>query len=268
MNVFDFHVHIYPDSLAPTTVGVLAQRFGNPPSFDGTRGGLSATLTPPVTAALNLPVATKPGQVVSINDWAIGINRWPVLSLATIHPDFPGPAAELARIRDAGLRGIKLHPEYQTFTLDDPRMTPVWRACADLGLIVMLHAGGERVFPPPYRTSPAQIAAFLDAWPGLTVAAAHFGGFQMWDEAEALLAGRDIHLDISHTLGFCPDEQLLRLIRNHPADRILFGSDAPWQDVHHILDRFLALPLDPALQRAILWDNAARLLRFDRFQTT
>jgi len=204
IKVFDFHVHLYPDALAPKVVPALSARFGNPASFDGTRAGLLALLDahPVFSGALNLPVATRADQVVSINDHAIAFNRRPVLSLGSIHPDFPNPAAELKRIRDAGLRGIKLHPEYQTFTLDDPRMSPVWAACRDLGLVLMLHAGGERVFTAPYRTNPLLLARFLDTWPGLTVAAAHLGGFQMWDEAEAFLVGRDIYLDLSHTLNF------------------------------------------------------------------
>ena len=269
MNVFDFHVHTYPDALAPKVVPALAARFGNPPSFDGTRAGLLALMAEPraaespgfaITAALNLPVATRPDQVVSVNNHAIATNRPPVFSLGSIHPGFPEPAAELRRIRDAGVRGVKLHSEYQAFTLDDPRMEPVWRACRDLGLVVMLHAGGERVFTAPYRVTPALLAAFLGEWPGLTVAAAHLGGFQMWDKAEQHLIGRDVYLDLSHTLNFCPAAQILRMVNAHPADRLLFGTDAPWQDPRKILGDFLALPLPPALQSAILHENAARLL--------
>ena len=259
--VFDFHVHIYPEALAPKLVPDLAARFGNPPSFDGTRAGYLAQMSN-FSGALNLPVATRPEQVRSVNNHAIATNLWPVLSLGSIHPDFPEPSAELRRIRDAGLRGIKLHPEYQTFTLDDPRMTAVWRACDELGLLLMLHAGGELVFPAPYRTSPALIAQFLDAYPRLTVAAAHLGGFQMWDESEAYLIGKNIYLDLSHTLNFCPPDQLLRLIKNHPPEFLLFGTDAPWQDPAKILADFLSLPLSLSLQSAILHENAARLLGF------
>ncbi|HQA37875.1 MAG TPA: hypothetical protein PLW27_03145, partial [Kiritimatiellia bacterium] len=42
--VFDCHVHLYPDALAPKAVGELARRFGNPPAFDGTVAGLTADL--------------------------------------------------------------------------------------------------------------------------------------------------------------------------------------------------------------------------------
>ena len=259
--VFDFHVHLYPDPLAEKVVGHLAQRFGNPPAFDGTVRGLRANLAESgICGALNLPVATKPDQVGSINAWASAHNRSPVFSLATVHPDTPDLPAALRAVKAAGFRGVKLHPEYQTFTLDDPRVAPVWESCCELGLFVFLHAGGERVFAPPYHTTPASIAALLDRQPRLTVVAAHLGGFQMWDEAEAVLIGKPLYLDLSHTLFWMPDRQLVRMVRKHGAGRILFGSDAPWQTPARVLEAFLKLPFTEAEQRQILWQNAARLL--------
>ncbi len=179
-----------------------------------------------------------------------------------LYPDALAPKTvdELAEIQAAGFCGIKLHPEYQNFTLDDPRMRPVWTGCAERGLFVFLHAGGERVFTPPFHTSPRALAALLAAHPRLTVAAAHLGGFQMWDEAEETLVGRPIYLDLSHTLFWMPDAQLVRMVRRHGAERILFGTDAPWQSPDTVLRAFLALPFTAHQQRQILWDNAAGLL--------
>ena len=259
--VFDFHVHLYPDHLAGKAVGHLAQRFGNPPAFDGTVGGMRANLAESgICGALNLPVATKPDQVDSINAWAAANNSGPVFSLATVHPGTPDIPRVLAEARAAGFRGVKLHPEYQDFTLDDPRVAPVWEACSESGLFVFLHAGGERVFTPPFHTDPAALAALLARYPRLTVVAAHLGGFQMWDESEAVLIGKKLFLDLSHTLFWMPEEQIVRMVRNHGADKILFGSDAPWQTPARVLEAFLKLPFTETEQRRILWENAARLL--------
>lgn len=260
--IFDCHVHLYPDAVAAKAVEQLSQRFGNPPAFDGTVAGLTANLAESgISGALNLPVATKPEQVESINAWAAAINasNGPVRSLATIHPDTPDIPGALAAIKAAGFKGVKLHPEYQTFSLDDPRTTPIWETCADLELIAFLHAGGERVFSSPFYTYPAALADLLTAHPRLTVVAAHLGGFQMWDEAEAHLIGKPLFLDLSHTFFWMPDEQIERMVRNHGTDRILFGSDAPWQSPAEVLAAFLALPFTREEQHQILWGNAARL---------
>ncbi|MDR2849638.1 MAG: amidohydrolase family protein [Verrucomicrobiota bacterium] len=261
--IFDCHVHLYPDPLAAKAVDQLSRRFGNPPAFDGTVAGMVADLARSgIRGALNLPVATKPEQAESINAWAAAVNTGggPVRSLATIHPDTPDIPAALAAVKAAGFKGIKLHPEYQLFTLDEPRAEPIWRTCADLGLFVFLHAGGERVFTPPFHTSPAALAGLLARHPRLTVVAAHLGGFQMWDEAEAELVGRPIFLDLSHTLGWMPEAQLVRMVNAHGAERILFGTDAPWQTPADVLAAFLALPFSRGQQRRILWENAAGLL--------
>ena len=74
------------------------------------------------------------------------------------------------------------------------------------------------------------------------------------------LIGHKLYLDLSHSLCWMPDAQVFRMIRNHGADKIVFGSDAPWQDPATVLQAFLQLPLSAAEQRAILWQNARQLL--------
>ena len=259
--VFDFHVHLYPNLLAGKAVGQLAQRFGNPPAFDGTVGGMKANLAESgIRGALNLPVSTKPDQVDSINAWAAVNNQGPIFSLATVNPDTPDIPIVLAAAKAAGFKGVKLHPEYQDFTLDDPRVKPVWETCSELELFVFLHAGGERVFTPPFHSTPSSIAALLVRYPRLKVVAAHLGGFQMWDESEKVLIGKNLYLDLSHTFFWMPEEQIVRMARTHGTDKILFGTDAPWQTPAKVLGAFLAQPFTEAEQQQILWDNAARLL--------
>ena len=260
--VFDCHVHLYPDGLSPRVIPMLSERFGNPAAFDGTVAGVKRDMeSSGVNAVLNLPVATRPDQVESINQWAEENNSFPVYSLATVHPDTPDLPACLRDLKKRGFLGIKLHPEYQKFFLDDPRMAPVWSTCCDLGLLVMLHAGGERVFSPPFHTSPKTIAALMDRYPGIRLAAAHMGGFQMWDEVEEVLLGRDIWLDLSHCLNWCPDEQIVRMVRAHGTDRVMWGTDAPWQKPSEILKRFYDLPFTREEQRKILWANTCRMLQ-------
>ena len=259
--IFDCHVHVFPDAVGPRAVARVSARLHTPASYDGTRAGLLRKMAEAgIAGALNAPVATRPDQVASINTWAAAQNVWPVLSLGSIHPGFPGIADELRRVKELGLRGVKLHPEYQAFSPDESRLDTVWRVCRELGLLVLLHTGNDWFFDPPCHASPAAVARVLRAWPGLTLIAAHFGGFQHWDEVERELVGLPLYLDTSFAAGHAPQEQFLRIARRHGVDRILFGTDAPWQDPPAVRAALLQLPLTPAEQRAILWDNAARLL--------
>ena len=66
-------------------------------------------------------------------------------------------------------------------------------------LVVYLHAGGERVFSTPFHSSPSEILTLHKHFPKLKIAAAHLGGFGIWDEVEETLIGHAVFLDLSHT---------------------------------------------------------------------
>ena len=262
--VVDSHVHLYPDYLALKVTPALASRFGNAPAFDGTVGGCMAkNAASGIWASLNLPVATKPDSVAGTNrfwaDYAPPRAKGGVFSLASFHPQVEDKAAEVARIAESGFAGIKFHPEYQLFRFNDAAMDDTWAAMSELGLVAYLHAGGERVFDPPYHSTPSDIATLQLRFPKLKIVAAHLGGFGMWNESEASLVGTSVYLDLSHTFFWMSDAQILRMIKAHGADRILFGSDAPWQDPGEVLEAFLKLPLSEQERRAICHTNARNL---------
>ena len=49
-----------------------------------------------------------------------------------------------ATVVSLGLRGIKLHPDFQKFQIDCPKMDDVYEVMADLKLPVLVHAGDCR----------------------------------------------------------------------------------------------------------------------------
>lgn len=266
--VIDAHVHLYPESLAPKVVPALAARFGNAPAFDGTIGQCSAANDAcGIVLALNLPVATRAEHVSHTNAfWAAYAKPDPsraarVLSLAALHPAVPDAAAEVGRIAEQGFRGIKFHPEYQQFRFNDAHMDDVWAAMAEKGLVAYLHAGGERVFNPPYHSTPGEIARLHARFPRLRIVAAHLGGFGMWDETEQTLLGKDVALDLSHTFFWMDHARIARMIKRHGPERILFGTDAPWQQPQKVLEAFLSLRLDEKACRSICYDNACAWFR-------
>jgi predicted TIM-barrel fold metal-dependent hydrolase len=261
--IVDIHTHTFPDDLAARAVAALSARAGIPAHSDGTCAGLRASLTRAgIDRAVMQPVATKPTQVAAINTWAIA-HHDPVNGLAcfgVLHPADDAWPAEIERLAAAGVPGIKLHPDYQGFFVDEPRLRPLFRALADAGLIVLFHAGVDIGLPPPVHCPPERLARLLDAVPHLTVIAAHMGGYQQWDDVARHLAGRDLYLDTGYTQDDLPPAALVDLIRAHGAARVLYGTDSPWRDQAADLARFRTLPLTPDEQTAILGENAQRLL--------
>ena len=264
--VIDAHVHLYPDALAPKVVPVLSERFGNPPAFNGTIAECRANAANAgITLSINLPVATTPDHVGHTNAyWAqyaakTKVDESAVTSLAALHPKTPDAANEVCEIVRMGFTGIKFHPEYQNFRFNDVCMNDIWAAMEESGLVAYLHAGGERVFSAPFHSSPSEILTLHRRFPKLKIAAAHLGGFSMWDDVERTLISENVFLDLSHTFFWMPSEQIFRMIRMHGANRILFGTDAPWQKPSNVLSEFLKLPLTDKERRAICYETASEL---------
>ena len=263
MPIFDSHVHVFPDAIAARVVAELGAKAGITAPGDGTRAGLLDQLRRAgCRRDRKSVVAPGPAQLAGINAKAIAGNHWPLLSLGTVHPDTPDPERVLEELQAGGVAGIKLHPEYQAFDLDEPRLAATWRACERLGLVVVMHAGEDIGFVPPCHASPAAIRGLLSAHPRLKLVAAHFGGWRQWDEVRRHLLGAPVWFDLAFTFGYLPDAAVVEMIRRHGVQRVLFGSDAPWSDPGLGLAALRRLPFTPAERAAILWDNAAALFGF------
>lgn len=259
--IVDAHNHCFPDSLAQRAVEGLTSAYGLVPTYDGTVEGLnSRNREIGIDLALVLPVATKASQVSGINDWAASVRSEGVISFGAMHPDFPDPLPELRRMRDLGLKGIKLQPSWQKLRPDDERMLPIYEAMQG-ELIAYFHGGAEIDPGMEMFGTPESLARVHEMFPGLTMVVAHMGGFLVWERAREFLIGSDVLLDTAYCLPeHIPDEGLSSLIRDHGAQKVLFGSDAPCGDAAAQLARIRALPLEPWEIEGITGGNAARLL--------
>jgi predicted TIM-barrel fold metal-dependent hydrolase len=261
MRIIDVHTHVWPDALAPAAVSAVGSQGHLGASYDGTVAGLKAAMDRSgIDVSVVLPVATKPAQVRTINDWAASLLADPrVVPFGAMHPDFPDPAAEIARMRSLGITGFKMHPEYQAFEPLDPKLAPVYAAAVEHGMTLFFHAGGDVAFDT-VRGTPAVFAALLDAWPGLHAVLAHMGGFRQWHAVTGRLAGRDVYFDTAYTLGHLPDADFVALAREHGCGRVLFGSDGPWTDTVAQLAHLRRLPFTDEELAGILGGNAERML--------
>jgi predicted TIM-barrel fold metal-dependent hydrolase len=129
------------------------------------------------------------------------------------------------------------------------------------GLIILHHAGFDPAFKAPYRSTPKQFASVAKQMQGGTLVVGHLGGLQQWNEVEKHLVGTNVYLDTSMGFSQYPTEQFMRIVKNHGADKLLFGSDTPWGNLKEELSIFHSLPLSEAEKTSILYKNAKRLLR-------
>lgn len=263
--IIDFHTHLFPPRILDKAMEILIEGSGVTPCIEATKEGLLHYMeTENIDVSVALPVASRPDQEHSINSFAIEINSPQVLSFGSVHPDSKDALSELIRIKEAGLKGIKLHPDNQDFFVDEPRLFPIYEKCAELGLIVLFHAGVDFTVFEPVHCPPEKLAKILPIFGGSPVVAAHFGGYLMWDEVERHLVGKDIYFDTSFSYATLPKKQARRIIDNHGADKILLGSDIPWSNTHDEVLFIRRLHLDDKREAMILAENALSLLALDK----
>lgn len=260
--VIDFHTHAFPDALSQKALSVLSKSSGNMlPVTDGTvRGLLAAMDKSGVDKAVVLGIATNPKQQHNVNNFAAAINSERLIAFGSVHPDAPDAIEELHRLAEMGLRGVKFHPEYQDFFVDEERMLPIYETCDRLGLIVSFHAGLDVGYPEPAHNPPERMSRILSAFPKGRVVAAHFGGYARWPEVLEHLAGKNLYIDTSFCYSRVPCPIASEIVRVHGADKILFGSDLPWSDEKNELSLLDALDISEADKEAIRGKNAVRLL--------
>lgn len=263
MRYFDFHTHAFTDALAPRALGNLSDTSGITPATDGTLSGLRAKMAENgIDRALLLPVATKPSQQTTINNWAAEIMGEGIYCCGTVHPDAEDAVQEVERIKSLGLLGVKFHSEYQHFCPDEERMFSIYEKIASEGLFAVFHGGWDPFSEDMIRATPKSFAVIAGEFPQLTIIAAHLGGMQLWDDIERYTAGRfdNLWFDTGVIARFISDEQLLRIIRMQGADKVLFGSDCPWDDPSHEIAMINRLPLNETEKELIFYKNAERLL--------
>lgn len=257
--IIDFHAHIYPAKIADKASQSIGKFYDAPMRFNGTSESLIASGSKiDVTKYVVHSAATSAHQVEIINNFIIQecSNHNQFIGYGTMHVDYENFSSELERIKTAGLKGIKLHTDFQKFQLDTPAMDSIYEKLIELDMPVLVHAGDCRFD----FSGPKRIRNLIDKFPKLTLIAAHFGGYTEWDDAENYLAGQNVWMDTSSTIWKLPLEQCNRILKKHGAEKFLWGSDFPMWNHKDELAKFNQLDLTDSEKEMILYKNAERLL--------
>lgn len=260
--LIDFHVHCFPDKLAAGAVGSLHQKSGYPYYTNGMLADTRAKLDEwGVDIAVLLNIAVSPRTQHSVNNFAIEANDCRrFYAFGSVHPDAPDAVAELERLKAAGIRGIKLHPAYQGFAVDDRKLYPIYQRCAELELPIVFHAGWDIAFPDAHCSDPDQCERIVRDFPSCQFVFAHLGGMERWDEVERRLCGKNVYLDLAFVSEAISIEQMKRIIGLHDPRRILFATDCPWSTPPRLSAFLDEAGITGEMREAINHRNAEALL--------
>ncbi len=260
--LIDFHTHAFPESIAQKAIEKLSYASGGlTPNTNGTFFDLKRLLKESgIDKAVVLSIATNAKQQTNVNNFAASINDGKdIFAFGSVFPDAPDALEELERIKSLGLKGVKLHPDYQGFSVDDEKMKPIYKKIGELGLITVFHTGQDYGFPPPYGATPEKMAKALK-WFESPVIAAHFGSIGYESDVLKLLCGKNIYFDTSFGYGTLPRYYAQKIIEAHGADKILFGTDTPWHTAEMELKLLNTLEISHADWEKITHKNAEKLL--------
>lgn len=260
--VIDFHTHAFPEKIASGAMEKLSYVAGGlMPQTNGTAAGLKAEMAKDgVDLSVVLSIATNPHQQTSVNNYAFEMNKEVgICAFGSVHPDAPDALSELERIKEAGLKGVKFHPEYQQFFVDDEKMKPIYKKISQLGLVTVFHSGEDYGFDSPFHCMPDNVLKAL-SWFDSPVVLAHWGGLGCGDEVISKLCGKDVWFDVSFGYGTMTRNTALKIVEKHTPDRLLFGSDMPWHRPSWEMRLLNTLELSEDEKDKIYCKNAMKLL--------
>jgi len=176
-------------------------------------------------------------------------------------------------IEDMGYKGIG---EWGYFDYTDPVCDPVYEACIDLDVPILIHTGVTLPTTPLKWGRPEVLDEVVVRYPELKVIAAHCGA-PWWNELSAVaIRHPNVWIDLSALAAYprlARYQALVTMLAAGLVDRLLFGSDFPvtnpsewarWVEARRLpwpLRKLFELPaLGPDEMRAIMEENARTLL--------
>lgn len=264
--IIDFHTHIFPDKLAERAITKLSAIGGIPAYSDGKADSLLESMRQNgIQKSVVLNVATNAEQVDNVNRFALYIqeNYENLIPFGSLHPVCENPKAIIKTLKDNGIKGLKLHPDYVGTPVDDERFAPVFAAADELDMTVVIHTGWDFVSPNFVHASADAILKVINRFPQLKLVCAHFGNNRFWDEVIRKLCGKRLYFDTSlacERFGMTK-ETAETIIKNHDDEKILFGSDMPWCKTGEVKEFIDSLDLTGAQREKIYYKNAVKLLK-------
>ena len=259
--IIDFHTHAFPERIAERAIEKLSYTSGGLiPQTDGTVESLKYLMKKDgIDKSVVLAIATNEKQQTAVNDFIKAQETDDIIPFGSVYPHAENALEELERIHSMGLKGIKLHPEYQQFFVDDEKMKSIYKKISELGLIVLFHAGEDFGYPAPYHATPERLRKAAK-WIDTPMICAHWGGAGMGEDVLKYLCDIPVYFDTAFCYGSMPKDRAQRILDKKGADYIIFGSDCPLHAPSWDIKMIETLELTEGEKEKIYYKNAVKLL--------
>lgn len=261
MKLIDCHVHAFPDFLADKAIGKLSKNCGYMPATNGTFDDtLKVQKTWDCQHMILLNIATAPEYVENVNNFLIEKNGNGVYSFGSIHPKYNNFKEEIDRLEKNGIKGVKFHPDYQEFNIDDKEVYPVYQELADRGMIILFHSGFDPAYEGSTRSHVKRGGKMAQDFQGAKIVFAHLGNLTGMDDTYKYLVGKDVYFDISMAIRYYSNAEIEKFIKSHDINKFLYATDCPWSDGKETQKMVNSLAISQEDKEKIFYRNAEKLL--------
>ena len=282
--IIDFHTHTFPENKSVEIEESLSKS-GHVRYYNNASASDLARIMKEngIAYSVNLPVMTKPDQVFKVNDGLLRragqLANDGIITFGGLHPDYAEYLSEIKRLKDSGIKGIKLHPAFQGVKINDIRYKKIIYEISDAGMITIIHCGFDVSFPGENNTDIPELLDLIEDVSPQKFVLAHMGGWQNWDKVEKYLLKAPVFFDTAYSFGkvaarrgeenlleFSENmskERFVRIARNHGIDKILFATDSPWSSQEEYIAFVEESGLDTGEKDKVFYENAATLLKLE-----
>lgn len=268
--IIDFHTHIFPEKIAQSTIRKLEENSNGKAYTDGTKQGMIEALKrAKVDIAIALPVMTKPTQFESILNFALQTNNDTylgerIISFAGMHPACDDIKGKMKLIKESGLKGVKIHPDYQNTFIDDDGYIEILKCAKDYDLIVVTHSGiDDGYVGQPVKCPPELVLKVIEKVNHEKFVLGHYGAHKQWKEVFSLLAGKNVYFDTAFTFHEIEEDLFKKILYKHGDDKVLFATDCPWRDIKDDVKILNSYRLEKQVLEKIYYKNALKLLKME-----
>ena len=268
MRVIDMHTHIFPEKVAEKATLATAEYFDlpEPPNHYGTVGELEDVLREAgIDYAMVFSAATSAHQVEHINRYILSeAEKEPkFIPCGTLHADYENYKEELRWMRDHGIHGVKIHPEFQHFALNDARLFLMYEEMEKNDMFLIAHMGDPRVDV----SGPSHMLPIAETFPKLRCIASHLGNWGDWDVEKIWPLAKlpNVYTDISSSFSYVKDKKpLYDILRCYDPTHVFFGSDYPIWCPKKELQKTLELDIPGEMLEDILFNNFADFYHYKK----
>ncbi len=261
--IIDFHAHIYPEKVAAKILAAAKKKLKVAVPGTGAPEDLRSRMKRSgIDRSVLLTLAKGREDVFTLNQWVQSVSGNGLIAFGAVHPFMDNLEEELDRLAACGVKGVKMMPLLQEVFPDDPKCDRLYEAVIERGMILVTHAGRDPLDREEVFGTPERFARAIESYPDLKLVLAHLGGLGMYDEVRRYLltAGRNVYFDTAYVSFYLKEYEMAGLIKDIGSDRVLFGSDYPWEDPGRALEIIKGLDLSDRETESILSKTATGLL--------